>query len=36
MNKIKDGYLKVVDFVEYHPHKAFWIGMAVLILSFWF
>lgn len=36
MNKIKDGYIWTIDFVEAHPHLTFWGGMIALIASFWF
>ena len=33
LNKIKDGYLAVVDWVELHPHAALWITTGVLIVA---
>ena len=32
MNTLKDGYLWVVDFIDAHPHVAFWAVVALAVL----
>lgn len=30
INKVKDGYLKAVQWVADHPHKTIWAAVAVI------
>lgn len=32
MDKIKDGYLKAIDWIEDHPHRTFWSSLGVVAL----
>jgi hypothetical protein len=31
MNTVKDGYIWTVDWVEDHPHVAFWVIAGLLL-----
>lgn len=33
INKLKDGYLKAVNWIATHPHIALWSGGAVAVLA---
>ena len=33
INKVKDGYLKAVSWIDTHPHKTFWLAVSALVLA---
>lgn len=33
IDKVKDGYLKVIDWVEAHPHWVFWGGIVAIVAA---
>jgi hypothetical protein len=36
LNKIRDGYVKAVDWVEDHPHLTIWASVAGIAVAAWF
>lgn len=33
VNKVKDGYLFAIDWIEGHPHLTLWAGVVVMICA---
>ena len=33
LNKVKDGYLKAVGWVDYHPHLTLWLATVALLVA---
>lgn len=33
INKVKDYYLVVIDWIAAHPHIVFWAGVAAVVVA---
>ena len=33
LNAVKDGYIRAVDWVVFHPHATIWLGTAALVVA---
>ena len=36
LNKVRDGYVAAVDWIEDHPHQTLWAALAALAVAAWF